>query len=101
MRAVSSFADRRSWNECDLVKKHQCPRRRSMKLKKSRRDSAIVSLMLVILMAWTAGVARAQSTTGSIYGTVTDAGSAVIPGAQITVRNVATGETFNGTTSDT
>ncbi len=37
--------------------------------------------------------ASAQTTTGSIYGTVTDQSGAVIPNAAITVRNDQTGET--------
>jgi hypothetical protein len=39
--------------------------------------------------------ASGQSTTGSIYGTVTDSTGAVIAGTHVTVNNVATGEAFN------
>ena len=37
------------------------------------------------------GVGLAQVTTGTILGTVSDSTGAVIPGANVTVRNVETG----------
>jgi hypothetical protein len=53
-------------------------------------------LRLVSLISLTAVVflnAAAQSTTGSISGTVTDERQAVVPGATVTIKNVATGFT--------
>lgn len=47
-----------------------------------------------------ASVTVAQSTTGSIYGTVQDQTGDVIPEAQITVKDVATGETFNAVSNN-
>ena len=44
------------------------------------------------LIAMTAGVSRAQSIFGEIRGTVTDPSGAVIAGANVDVRNTATGE---------
>jgi hypothetical protein len=45
----------------------------------------------VVLMVMTAAVAMGQTTFGSITGTVTDPSGAVVPGAQITVTDQATG----------
>src|SRR5580704_9537472 len=42
-------------------------------------------------------LASSQATTGSIYGQVTDASSAVIVGAKVTALNLATGATYPGT----
>ncbi|MGH9448894.1 MAG: carboxypeptidase-like regulatory domain-containing protein, partial [Terriglobia bacterium] len=41
----------------------------------------------------------AQSATSTIFGTVTDPTGAVIPNAQVTARNVATGVTYPTTTN--
>ena len=46
-----------------------------------------------------AGLAHAQLTTADILGTVTDATGAVVPNAQVTIKNLATGETRTGATS--
>ena len=51
-----------------------------------RRLSALCALMTLV----TAAAAAAQSTTGSIQGTVRDNQEAVVPGAMVTVRNVQT-----------
>lgn len=47
--------------------------------------------ILAIILLLVASTARAQSTAGSISGTVTDESNAVIPGVTITVKNVDTG----------
>ena len=44
--------------------------------------------------------ASAQSFTARIVGTVTDAGGAVVPGAEVTVLDVDTNRSFNTTTND-
>src|SRR5579859_8008685 len=46
--------------------------------------------ILVITLALLIGLAPAQQTLGSINGTVTDASGAVVQGAQVKVRAVAT-----------
>ena len=52
--------------------------------------------VVVVSIALTAG---AQSTVGSIYGTVTDPSGAAIPSAAVSVKEVHTGVTQNGVTS--
>ena len=60
----------------------------------TRRIAATVLFALI-----TAATAFAQgSSTASISGVVVDAGGGVIPGADVVVKNVATGESF-GTVS--
>ena len=54
----------------------------------SKKSSLAFSLCLLALLL--SPVSRAQEATGRIYGTVADSQSAVIPGVQITVTNVAT-----------
>jgi hypothetical protein len=51
------------------------------------------SVLPACLLLAVGGPVRAQSTQGSILGTVKDASGAVIPGAKITVRNVRLGRT--------
>ena len=51
-----------------------------------------ICLPLLILLAM-AAVAKAQSTSGSIIGTVHDASGSVIPGAKLTLTNTGTSET--------
>jgi hypothetical protein len=55
------------------------------------RKAAYV-LIAAIFVWMTSGPACAQSTTGSIYGTITDSTGAIVPGADITVKNVETGQ---------
>ncbi|HZY62225.1 MAG TPA: carboxypeptidase regulatory-like domain-containing protein [Edaphobacter sp.] len=43
----------------------------------------------------------AQTTTGAVRGTVTDPSGSIIPNAKVTVTNVATGVSTNGTTNQT
>ncbi len=58
-----------------------------------RRTSIAYLLTLSAFICMFSGSALAQTTTGSIYGTVTDVTGAAIPNAQITVKNVQTNET--------
>src|SRR5262249_55298634 len=56
--------------------------------KRSMRATRIIPLLAAILLpTW----ALAQTTTGTVRGTVTDDSGAVIPGATITVTNKGTG----------
>src|SRR5690349_14749159 len=65
----------------------------------SRRVGAMVVFVLLLRVACGDSV-FAQTTTGRISGTVTDASGAVIPGVEITVRNPATGLTRNVITNE-
>jgi len=47
-----------------------------------------------------AGVASAQSTYGTITGTVTDASGGIMPGVDVTVANEKSGETFTRRTDN-
>ena len=55
----------------------------------SRRLRRIASILLLV-GAWAVGPAAAQSTFGSLIGTVTDPSDAVVPGATVTVTNART-----------
>jgi hypothetical protein len=58
------------------------------------RRSSVFVLFICLLVALSAG---AQTITGTIQGTVTDPQGAAVPNAQVTIRNVATGDTRNAT----
>ena len=58
-------------------------------------------LLIGICLFAFAASALAQTDRGTITGTVSDASGAVIPGATIEAKNVATGATFQGGSSET
>jgi Carboxypeptidase regulatory-like domain len=58
----------------------------------------LVAILACFCLLW-ANAAHAQAETGDIVGTVTDASGAVVPGASVTVTNVATGVSQNALTS--
>jgi hypothetical protein len=60
---------------------------------------ATICLILAALAAL--GVSRAQNTTGSVTGTVSDAGGAVVPNAGVTLSNNSTGVQRKSQTSET
>jgi hypothetical protein len=62
---------------------------------KSARGAAASAFVLA------AALAGAQTNKGGIAGTVTDRSGAVIPGATVTITNLATGQALTLTTSDT
>ncbi len=53
--------------------------------------SAVVSAVLALALAWPAEDLLAQSTAGSISGTVSDAAGGPLPGASVTAKNTKTG----------
>jgi hypothetical protein len=64
-----------------------------------RLNIAVISGLIVAVLV-TVGSAEAQYTTASLGGTVTDTSGAVIPRAQVTVLNTATGLTKNMETAN-
>ena len=66
---------------------------RHLKTPSNRPRRRLVSMLILpaLLMAALSRDAAAQSVTGSISGMVTDSQSAVLAGAEITVKNTATG----------
>ena len=64
-----------------------------------RLQYPIVSLLLTLLIALTAS-AQSQITTGTIRGTVQDANGAVVPGANVEIKNVDTNTSRSLTTNE-
>src|SRR6266550_5062867 len=58
-------------------------------------------LFLFLLAALIAAPAWAQTQLGTLFGTVTDASGAVVPGAEVSVENVTTGLKRDGSTDKT
>src|SRR5438552_2596196 len=58
-----------------------------------RFDFGRIAGVGLVILALTPAAARAQATTGSISGAVTDESKAVLPGVSIVVLNVETGAT--------
>ena len=61
------------------------------------RQSRVAAVFVMI----TGAIAFAQSNQGTITGTISDPGGAVVAGAQIEVRNADTGVIYRGGTSNT
>ncbi|MFN2500147.1 MAG: carboxypeptidase-like regulatory domain-containing protein, partial [Pyrinomonadaceae bacterium] len=59
------------------------------------RQGFLFLLAVVICFATFATQASAQTVTGTLQGTVTDTKGAVVPGAEVVVRNVETGQERN------
>lgn len=69
-----------------------------MRVLASKRLS--LALLLTSLCFSISGVAFGQVLSGSIVGNVTDASGAVVPGAQVTIRDLGTNQTRTTTTND-
>src|SRR3954454_13647775 len=59
---------------------------------------SLVTFVLVVCLA--ASVALAQTTTGALTGTITDANGAIVPAASIQATEVATGRVFRTESTD-
>ena len=60
------------------------------------------TLAVIVMMSMTSTFAYAQgSTTSTLSGVVIDSGGGVIPGANVVVKNNATGTTFTAVTNNT
>src|SRR4029450_12918930 len=60
-----------------------------------------VTALILIVSKFAVVPLLAQTTTGTISGTVADPGGALIPGAMVTATNEATGESRSTLTSET
>ena len=56
------------------------------------------SIALLCVLTFCAGLAFSQTTTGELLGTVVDPGNAAVPGAQVDLKNAATGAVVRTTT---
>jgi len=59
----------------------------------NRRYFAIASILVIAAMAFMGLMANAQVTTAALTGTVYDSSGAVVPGANVTLKNEASGDT--------
>ena len=66
-------------------------RLKTIREKKMSRILKIAALLIIVIAASTASFAQSQSTTGLIQGTVVDQNGAVIPGAEVVLKNLGTG----------
>src|SRR5947208_14599478 len=64
------------------------------------RSSSRLATLVVFAVFLLAGVAQAQTITGSITGTVVDSSGAIVAGSKITVTNEATGAERTLTTTE-
>ena len=60
----------------------------------------LMSLLAILLLSTSAALGQAQSNAADLQGTVKDATGAVVPNANVTVRNPGTNVTRNTTTND-
>ncbi|MFI5198421.1 MAG: TonB-dependent receptor domain-containing protein, partial [Thermoanaerobaculia bacterium] len=60
-------------------------------MSRSLRSFAVLAAILALALAWFPEPLLAQSSTGSISGTIADAAGGPLPGASVTARNVKTG----------
>ncbi|MCM3877280.1 MAG: TonB-dependent receptor [Thermoanaerobaculia bacterium] len=62
-------------------------------MSRSFRSLAILTVVMALALAWPAAPLLAQSSAGSISGTVADTAGGPLPGAGVTARNARTGAT--------
>jgi hypothetical protein len=71
----------------------------TLKLTRGSLKSALCLLVVLTFGFTISAVVSAQTSTGSITGIVSDPSGAVIPGVQVAVKNMATGNSFKVTTN--
>jgi Carboxypeptidase regulatory-like domain len=64
-----------------------------------KRSDTLNSLAVVLLMTLTSAVAYGQVDTGTISGAVRDRSGAIIPNAEVIIRNAGTGQVQHLTTN--
>lgn len=67
---------------------------------RTKERFSILAICALICLALWPGNGFGQAVYGSIYGTVTDAGGAAVPGATVTITDVAKNVSFTETTND-
>ena len=60
----------------------------------------LISVLAILLVSTSAALGQAQSNAADLQGTVKDAAGAVVPNANVTIRNPGTNLTRNTTTND-
>jgi len=64
----------------------------------SRSWSRVLARLVIIYILFTPALARAQTTTASVTGTVHDSSGAIVPGASVLIRNHATSQAWESVT---
>ena len=63
------------------------------------KTSQVLRIVFLSIVFGCAGTTFSQSSTGSISGTVTDQNNAVVQGARVSAKNIATGFVRSGETN--
>lgn len=66
----------------------------------ARRMKSVTFVVALVIFLFSAMFGRAQNTTSAVNGTVTDATGAIVVGADILVKNTATGVTYSATSDN-
>src|SRR6267378_4800936 len=69
-------------------------RRKDIPMKQHRRITWRILFLVAATLGWSVAI-HAQTVTGTLQGRVTDTKGAVVPGAEVVVRNVETGQERN------
>src|SRR5689334_19674506 len=78
----------------------ECPCKRGDWMIRSAVRAVFVTFAIFVLLVLSMAVARAQDTTGTILGTITDASGAVLPGVTVSVKNTDTSQSRTIVTDD-